>query len=566
MINSIQKCILHYTPSVLKNENVTSLFKKYCPNFQSLRKPLQLFEKGTIEILTNEIKESTATTRVFSRKELLTLSILAILVEIVLFTIVYAALNGIFLLIDSGIDSTLRIYFDKLNNAIRENNYDEISKLVKILYFIPMHHNPTIQKLGCWAAEKGHVDILTSIYNKTSTASILWNRIFFAKTAIAHNQIEILRFLVNHPNLPIITNDLLEFNADGLEHSPTINNAASAGHSDVFEILIEHFETSRIYPILTSSDPHHVQNHLEIVQLLYRHNPNYELDGFTHLDLAVHSRSPEAVDWMLREEVEFQDSTLFLAVRIDNPNLEVIKSLLKHENCDLNVTDRNGNTPLNLYLERTHARDLQIKPEIVDLFLRKNPNLDLANAFGRTPLSQIDSHEPWLVDLFIKYDLITDEEMQTIFIQAIQSGREKIVERLLVEGEDPNHLEETILNPLRGEKVALLLLEHRDYQFSDGDTPLHISAKNNWYSNIVHFYNIFPEKVDLKNERGETPLYLAATQRRAHSYAIANFLISKGASLENAIDFARESDHEEKEKHIAFLHQFKSNMAKSAGD
>ncbi|GAB5412083.1 MAG: hypothetical protein ChlgKO_11970 [Chlamydiales bacterium] len=566
MINSIQKFILYYTPSTLINENVTKLFQKYCPDFQSLKNPLQLSERGNIAILTGGIKEFAASTKSYIHKAMITLSILAIFPALVAVIIIgFALSNGILYLTGTRLIKLIQVYFDKLDNAIQENDYEEIRKLVKPLYFIPIHLNRTVQKLGCWAAEKGHVDILTSIYNKTSTDSILWNRNRFAKTAIEHNQTEVLRFLVNHPSFPIIATDLHHFDVDGFEHTPSINNAASAGHSDAFEILMNHFDISMIYPILTSSAPQHAQNHLKIVQSLYRHSPDYEQNGVTHLDLAARSRNPEAVAWILKQEVEFQDSTLFLAVSDDNPSVKIIESLLKHENCNPNVTDRDGNTPLNLYLEKPNTEDFQIRPEIIEVFFKNNPNLALPNASGKTPLDQIASREPWILDLLIKYDLITYEEMQTIFIQAIQNGREEIAKRLLVEeGVDPNHLEETILNPLRGEKVALYLLEHKDFLFSDRDTPLHISARNAWYNNIVHFYNIFPENVDLENDRGETPLYLAATQRRENSYAIANFLISKGASLQNALDFAGESDHDDKGEQVTFLHQFKSTMGKSA--
>lgn len=247
-------------------------------------------------------------------------------------------------------------------------------------------------------------------------------------------------------------------------------------------------------------------------------------------------------------------SPLHVALKVPNPNVEIIKYLIQN-GAALDAKDKEGNTPLHLTVQ---AQNPSI--EIVEVLLSAGALVNAKNSAGHTPLhlaaacgnkdicerllnsraslrernneGNTPLHEGILgknpldiFDLFVRFNAPLNARGKnglTPLHFAVNKGNREIVEKLVSfnasleakdnEGETPLFMAIKIADKVdtSGEVVELLLKNGASVIAKNnlGDTPLHIAAyigKRELCEQLVR-YNASP---DAKNKKGLLPLELA---------------------------------------------------------
>ncbi|CAB0033429.1 unnamed protein product [Trichogramma brassicae] len=161
----------------------------------------------------------------------------------------------------------------------------------------------------------------------------------------------------------------------------------------------------------------------------------------------------------------------------------------------------------------------------------------------------------YLFHIYYRLDVnYTDEDGLSHFHAACLTGRDRIVEKFLELGQDPNVVwRETGNTPLHlaleyyQPRVITLLLNrgvHPNFANRDGSTPLHLICKTQHFYKAARdpdlaelFFKINEEihhqkvEVDAVDRQGNTPLHLAATFNNQH---LIELLLMRGANPNSA--------------------------------
>ena len=326
------------------------------------------------------------------------------------------------------------------------------------------------------------------------------------------------------------------------------------------------------------------QSHLESFKLLFAHQPDYkDRFGNSFLHLAVQSRNPLAVIWALEQE---------------EPNI--------------NDQNHDGNTPLAIAARGTDANSLQI---VSTLLTKKDLEIDLANQFGETPLSQVCKNLYNMKNLPNSYDVLKlllenganpNYQLQhgiTPFILIMKSGYNEFVQLFLDHNIDVNAIvnnaslitiainighAETVkslsqareFNPdVRNDGGTLLheiaqlnkpeifktfAKREKLYEKNNlGETPLHTAVKVGSLQIVWYYCREAETLLDETNGNGETPLYLALISEshsglEAHNKKnIANLLAKQsGVDIQKTYDLVIQGTHQDKEQHLNFLKNY----------
>ncbi|XP_046578009.1 ankyrin-1-like [Haliotis rubra] len=173
-------------------------------------------------------------------------------------------------------------------------------------------------------------------------------------------------------------------------------------------------------------------------------------------------------------DVRGSDGFASLHIAVQNSNYELV-CILINGGCDANVTDGNGNTPLNLLLKLVaecqhgtasyyiphHRRDIQVW-KFVEVLLDKNADPDIQNNDGDAPLHHAASMNcqrslELLLNAGADVD-VEDAHNRTPLHRCAQSGHARIARILMVHGSDVNAMDD------------------------NGDTPLHVAVRRKQYN------------------------------------------------------------------------------------
>ena len=196
-------------------------------------------------------------------------------------------------------------------------------------------------------------------------------------------------------------------------------------------------------------------------------------------------------------------------------NNEIVKLLLAHPNCDVNIRIRGGEIPIH-----HAAREGYI--DVLSTLLENGALLDDKDELGDTPL--LLAAQNGHVDLV--YKLITlganvfhrNHEGNDTWYYAIESEDNDLLETLLAACIEKG-IDMTSRQPLciaagsgRWDKIDFLLKLKQDPLVcdSDGNTFLHYAAMNNKHHVIEKFNTSIP--IDTQNGRGNTPLHIACSK------------------------------------------------------
>lgn len=127
----------------------------------------------------------------------------------------------------------------------------------------------------------------------------------------------------------------------------------------------------------------------------------------------------------------------------------------------------------------------------------------------------------------------TDSHGYTPLHTAVKKGTYELVHLLLASGANPSHQTLDELIPNDSDSIKKLLKTYREayhYRLQNQETPLHTCIRLN---DKTHFGVIMRRRdIDQKNNKGQTPLHLAAVHKESTFFRI---LIERGADIE-AID------------------------------
>lgn len=132
---------------------------------------------------------------------------------------------------------------------------------------------------------------------------------------------------------------------------------------------------------------------------------------------------------------------------IFNEQYDLMKSLFRRRQFDINVIDENGNTILHYLSEREN-------PELVRWALEFGSNINTKNNDGITPLIYASSNGDYnTVELLLKHGALpniqNDNGNTALHVNCYEAGRPEITKILLEYGADPtiqNYLGETPLD------------------------------------------------------------------------------------------------------------------------
>ncbi|CAB0028004.1 unnamed protein product [Trichogramma brassicae] len=196
-----------------------------------------------------------------------------------------------------------------------------------------------------------------------------------------------------------------------------------------------------------------------------------------------------------------------------------------HQPLQIDIQDKDGNTPLHLAL-------MFDKKRVADLLLKKGANPNLVNAEGRTPLHIFSKMNPdikWIESFFDFCDKnhhpmqvnVPNKAGNTPLHLALRCSNRKVSELLLARGANPHSANAKGLTPLHiicrdNITTARMLFERSHDQFKplcvdvqdeEGNTPLHEALLHKARDN-AKFLMINGADVNLTNARGSSPLHI----------------------------------------------------------
>ena len=240
--------------------------------------------------------------------------------------------------------------------------------------------------------------------------------------------------------------------------------------------------------------------------------------GSTALYWAVRYEHVETVELLLKKGNVNPNTTRKLGlvapliVASAYGNNEIVKLLLSHPNCDVNIRIRGGEIPIHHAAREGHD-------DVLSTLLDNGAILDDKDELGDTPL--LLAAQNGHVDLV--YKLITlganvfhrNHEGNDIWNCAIDSEDNILLDSLLLACMDKG-IDITSRQPLciaasrgRNDKIEFLLKVRQNLLGgdSDGNTFLHHAAINDKFDVIDKFHTVIP--IDSQNLRGNTALHIA---------------------------------------------------------
>ncbi|EAA66248.1 hypothetical protein AN1130.2 [Aspergillus nidulans FGSC A4] len=221
--------------------------------------------------------------------------------------------------------------------------------------------------------------------------------------------------------------------------------------------------------------------------------------------------------------------------------LPIISPLLKERDCDLNLKDFQGRTPLSHAASNGHE-------SVVKLFLQHGAQADSKTDSGQTPLifAVVHGHES-VVKLLLQHGAQADSKTisgKTPLSYAASKGKESVVRLLLQHGAQADSKNNTGQTPIsyaasKGhESVVRLLLTHgaqADSKANWGQTPLSRAAFDG-HESVVRLFLEHGAQADCKDGDGGTPLSSAAAT--GHE-SVVRLLLKHGAQADSKDDDCR---------------------------
>ena len=264
--------------------------------------------------------------------------------------------------------------------------------------------------------------------------------------------------------------------------------------------------------------------HISIVKTLIDRGAKPEVKndkGSTALHWAVRYEHSETVKLLLEKGKANPNTTRKLGlvaplvIASAYGNNEIVKLLLAHPDCDVNICIRGGEIPIH-HAAREGCED------VMATLLEHGAKWDYKDELGDTPLllAAQNGHTE------LVYKLITlganvnhrNHEGNDTWNHAIDNEDNDLLETLLSACKD-NEIDMTNRQPLciaassgRYDKIEFLLKLNQDPSVCDwdGNTFLHHAAMNDKYEVIEKFNNSIP--IDTENKRGNTPLHVACSK------------------------------------------------------
>ena len=215
-----------------------------------------------------------------------------------------------------------------------------------------------------------------------------------------------------------------------------------------------------------------------------------------------------------------------LHVASEHDHLDVINVLVGRKECDLNVPDETGNTPLHTACKHGHHTTVQF-------FGTFKGCLNIQNREGETPL-HIASQRGDLntIRVLLSWEEcnpnITDKKGNIALHCACECGRHSTVEFLVADqrcqlnaknrgGETPLHIasEHGHLDVIK----VLGSMNECDINIPDerGNTPLHTACQHGHHTTVEFLVADQTCQLNTKNREGETPLHIASERDDLHS-------------------------------------------------
>ena len=393
--------------------------------------------------------------------------------------------------------------------------------------YTPLHH----------AAHEGHIGIVRYLVeNCNCGVNVKDNAGYTPLHHAAHKgTTDIVRWLVENSNCDV--NDVNIRESTG--YTPLLHYAAREGHNDIVRCLVENSNCDVNVKDDTGYTPlYHAarEGHIDIVRWLVE-NSNCDVSvkdnaGYTPLHHAAHKGHTDIVRYLVENsscdvnDVNIRESTgytplLHYAAR--EGHNDIVRCLVENStsNCDVNVKDNTGYTPLHHAAHKGHT-------DIVR-YLVENSNCDVnvKDNTGYTPLhyaareGHIDIVR-WLVENSNCDVNVKDSTGYTLLHHAAHKGHTDIV-RYLVENNncDVNVKDNSGYTPLhhaareRHIDIVRWLVENSncdvDVNVKDntGCTPLHHAAREGHMDTVKCLAEHTADIVMATDKYGATPFHLA---------------------------------------------------------
>ncbi|CAF0874013.1 unnamed protein product, partial [Didymodactylos carnosus] len=301
-----------------------------------------------------------------------------------------------------------------------------------------------------------------------------------------------------------------------------IHNAASFGHSEVVQLLLNHHSDANtrdnwnFTPLLEAAS----KGKIDVCIVLLQHGADWNIkntDGKTALDLADPSTRPVLTG-------EYRKDELLEAARSGNE--EKLFSLLTPLNVNCHASDGRKSTPLHLAAgyNRSH---------IVKILLEHGADVHAKDKGGLVPLHNATSYGHYEVaELLIQFgaDVNSCDLWQyTPLHEAASKGRTEVCTLLLSNNADPTltncHNKSALDVAATIELRDKILLEYNGYSMID-------AAKNGDVNRLKKCLSISPDMVNFKHVKtNDTALHIACTSTSTKRKQIVELLIRRGSNV-----------------------------------
>lgn len=381
------------------------------------------------------------------------------------------------------------------------------------------------------AAENGHSEIVELLLSCSDKGSVGARTDKAIDAAAAHGHLAIVKRL-----FPTVNSD-----APSPSCQRALYRASASGHVLVVEFLLSQDVRSggdaEESPIAAAAK----NGRLAVVRTLLEHDedPNVETeDDLTPLHLAVRGGRFKIVDMLLKNGADANalDSERMTPLHFaaEDGRIRIAELLLQN---DAFVNARTRNRDSVLHLSVAH-------PELVQLLLEANVDLDPVDNHGATPLqaaikgSHKDTAE-MLLDRGARLDFV-DDEGYTPFHYAIQFGSLAMVKRMWDQNlslEDEAYKSQpplTVAAKSRNLDVVRFLLEQDPAAAkavdSDGGTALHAAADQDQEEAVAVLLGHDPDwDVNKQDNDGMSPLHLGSWNGNV---GVISLLLGAGAAVD----------------------------------